>query len=423
MAAPLVHPIEPAPPRRRAAGQALHVAAVVNGPGEVAAWLYPFAHALRELQPASTLTAALLPCRFASGREAQVIDAMPCVDHVLRWTESLRWLARGHSPAVRHRPDVLLHFGGELAITIALGRRLGVPVVAYQEEALQKARWLHRVFVRDARTAAGRESDAIRVIGNLMVDAALLRVPHRAASPRARPLVALFPGSRTYFLQQLLPFFLRVAHSLQSGRPEVRFVLAQSPFVSHDDVRRALAPGGERVVEGDSGTLHVDGTRTFIRSERGVGVEILPPEAAMQHARLAVTIPGTNTAELAVLGIPMLLVLPTNRLHAVPLPGLAGHLGQVPLVGPAAKELIAQAIVRRRTFWAHPNRLANAAIVPEMIGLLSADAIAERLARMLAQPLAPVEQRLRQAMGAPGASARLVHELTAVVAEWRRAHA
>jgi hypothetical protein len=423
MAAPLVHTLEPAPRPAPAPGRGLHIVATVNGPGEVAAWLYPFAHALRQLQPSATLTAALLPCRFASGREAQVIDGMPGVDHVLRWSESLRWLARGHAPQLRTPPDVLLHFGGEIAISIALGRRLGVPVVAYPEEALHRPQWLHRVFVRDARTADGRESDAVRVIGNLMVDAALLRVPHRAASPRARPVVALFPGSRTYFLQQLLPFFLRVAHSLQSGRPEVRFVLAQSPFVSHDDVRRAIAPGGERVVEGDNGTLHVDGQRTFIRSERGVGVEVLSPEQAMQHARLAVTIPGTNTAELAVLGIPMLLVLPTNRLHAVPLPGLAGHLGQIPVLGPAAKELIAQAIVRRRTFWAHPNRLANAAIVPEMIGLLSADAIAERLARILAQPLGPMEQRLRQAMGAPGASARLVHEVTAVVAEWRGAHA
>ncbi|MEP7384054.1 MAG: hypothetical protein ABI910_20410 [Gemmatimonadota bacterium] len=423
MAAPLVQSLEPARRPGRSLRRPLHVAAMVNGPGEVAAWLYPFAHALRQQQPDAVLTAALLPCRFASGREAQVIHGMPDVDHVLRWSESLRWLARGRSPLVRTPPDVILHFGGEIAISIALGRRLGVPVVAYQEEALQRPEWLHRVFVRDARTANGHESDTVRVIGNLMVDAALLRVPHRAASPASRPIVALFPGSRTYFLQQLLPFFLRVAHSLQSGRPDVRFVLAQSPFVSNDDVRRAVAPGGERVVEGDSGTVHVVAGRCYIRSERGVNVEVLTPEAAMQHARLAITIPGTNTAELAVLGIPMLLVLPTNRLHAVPLPGLAGHLGQIPIVGPAAKELIAQAIVRRRSYWAHPNRLANAAIVPEMIGILTADGIAERLARILSQPLAPMEQRLRHAMGAPGASDRLVQEVTAVATEWGRADA
>ena len=394
-----------------------HFIVTVNGPGEIAAWLFPFARALRARVPDATLTAALLPCAFASGREFEVLASMPEIDLVVHPDESMRWIVRGISPlAATGRPDLAIHFGGELALCVALARRLDVPVLAYEEERVRWPGFLDRVCVRDERAARGRGGDRVRVVGNLMVDAARLRVPRRASS-RETTTVALLPGSRPYFVRQLLPLFLRAAAALARRRPELRFILAKSDFITIREIGDCLRAGAERIVPGDDGTVHTDGEQSHIVSAGGVRVEILAPEEAMGRADVAVTIPGTNTAELAALGIPMLLVLPTYRLHALPLPGLAGHLGGIPVLGPLIKQAVARGYIHTRRFWAHPNRLANELVVPELVGRITAEGIAEAMDTLLAEPLTVLQQRLRMVMGSPGASDRLVDEVLDLVEE------
>ena len=418
MATPLIHPAEPerfatARGPRQVARRSPHVVVTVNGPGEIAAWLFPFARALRERNPDARLTAALLPCAFASGRESVVLAGMPDVDRVLAPRATLEWLLTGEG-AEGEEPDLVLHLGGELMLSILLARRLGVPVMAYEEERVRWSKLLDHVCVRDLRAAGGHENGKLRVVGNLMVDAARLRVPGRGAAAGVARTVALFPGSRPYFVRQLLPLFLRVAGSVYTEGWDVRFVLAKSDFVSTDELERGLSDSDGRLLEGDDGVLVERNGHVVIQSSRGVEVDVLSPEAAMRRADLAITIPGTSTAELACLGIPMLLVFPTYRLHTLPLPGLANHVGRIPLLGPLIKYAVASSYLRVRRFWAHPNRLANEMIVPEMVGRLTANSIARQLEHMLTVPLAFTAQRLRGAMGEPGASARLVDEVLRV---------
>ncbi|MEO7964841.1 MAG: hypothetical protein ABIT38_13140, partial [Gemmatimonadaceae bacterium] len=335
--------------------------------------------------------------------------------------ESMRWIVRGISPArLTTRPDLAIHFGGELALCVALARRLAVPVLAYEEERVRWPNFLDRICVRDERAARGRGGERIRVVGNLMVDAARLRVPRRS-SAREATIVALLPGSRPYFVRQLLPLFLRAAADLARRRPGLRFVLAKSDFVTLREMRECLRPGEERIVPGDDGEVctSANGERSHIVSAAGLHVEILTPEAAMSCADVAVTIPGTNTAELAALGIPMLLVLPTYRLHALPLPGIAGHLGGIPLFGPLIKEAVARGYIQTRRFWAHPNLLARELVVPELVGRITAEGIAAAMHDLLTEPLAALQQRLRLVMGNPGASERLVDEVIDLVVAGR----
>ena len=113
----------------------------------------------------------------------------------------------------------------------------------------------------------------------------------------------------------------------------------------------------------------------------------------------------------------MLLVLPTYRLHALPLPGLAGHLGGIPVLGPLIKQAVARGYIHTRRFWAHPNRLANELVVPELVGRITAEGIAEAMDTLLAEPLTVLQQRLRMVMGSPGASDRLVDEVLDLVEE------
>ncbi|MFN8582177.1 MAG: hypothetical protein U0163_14540 [Gemmatimonadaceae bacterium] len=310
--------------------------ATINGPGEVAAWLFPFVTALRERCPSARVSVALLPCVFASGRERRVVENMAGIHRVLSPQESVRWILSGRTPPGLQSPHVLLHLGGEFLLSARLARRLGVPLVVYEEGRPRWPSLASRVCVRDVPWARG-SADRVHAVGNLMVDAARLRVPVRPDRFSGPQTVALFPGSRPYFVRQLLPMFLRAAALTREAMPDVDFVLAKSDFISLDELRTSVQHH-DSIIPGDRGTIIVRGRRLTIESATGVRVDVLAPSAALHRATTAVTIPGTNTAELGALGIPFLTVLPAYRLRALPLPGLAGHLGRLPLAGPLIKE-------------------------------------------------------------------------------------
>ena len=68
-------------------------------------------------------------------------------------------------------------------------------------------------------------------------------------------------------------------------------------------------------------------------------------------------------------------------------------------------------------FTAWPNRLAKAGIVPELIGKISPDQVAEVALGMLQDELelAQISQRLKGVVGEPGAAKRLIQILAEVV--------
>jgi lipid-A-disaccharide synthase len=57
----------------------------------------------------------------------------------------------------------------------------------------------------------------------------------------------------------------------------------------------------------------------------------------MQASDLAITIPGSNTAEMAGLGLPMVVALPLNKPESLPLEGIPGLIGRIPVFGPSLK--------------------------------------------------------------------------------------
>lgn len=393
-----------------ASSAARQVIVTINGPGEVAAWLYPFAAALRERDPTSRLVVALLPCVFASGAERAVIEAMPGVDAVWEPARSMRWVLRGEAPD-GHRADLpgcVLHLGGELTLAILLARRVHRRLVVYSEARVPWAALVDRICLVDASAMPRASRAKTRVVGNLMVDAALRRVPSRRPAPRT---IALFPGSRPYQVRNMLPFLLAAAEHVSRAASDVRWLLAKSDFVSRDALATLAAAGDGRLIEGASARLERRGAHDVLVSARGVVCEVASPGEAMSRASLALTIPGTNTAELAALGIPMLLLLPTYGLHTLPMPGIAGHVGGIPLLGPLVKRLVAETYLRTRRHWAHPNRIARERVVPELVGRLTAHGVAAHVLEALRSPLAQTGRRLREVMGEPGGAGRLVTEV------------
>jgi lipid-A-disaccharide synthase len=119
---------------------------------------------------------------------------------------------------------------------------------------------------------------------------------------------------------------------------------------------------------------------------------------------------GANTAELTALAVPMIVLLPTQQLDAMRAwGGIPGLLANLPGVGSGFARVINGLMLRRLGLLAWPNRLAGEQIVPELLGQLHPQSVANLVLDYLMHPeaLQDMRDRLRQLRGAPGAAQKL----------------
>ncbi|MDI6869811.1 MAG: hypothetical protein QME79_00395 [Bacillota bacterium] len=397
-----------------------------NSPGEVAGWVAPAAPALKEALPGARVTVFVPPCTFASGCERQVVAALPGVDAAFGPTEFLRYAVLGLRPPGFNpgRRGAVLFLGGELTNAVLLRKRLGYPALAYTEGFVNWTDAFARFAVpygviREKLLAKGVPEEKVVVVGNLMLDA--VRPQRKPAAVReelgvaGRDLVLLLPGSRPAEVEFMTPLFARTAELLRERRPETAFALSLSPFTEEGQIERALR--GPLAAEVGVSARFLpeaggDGTKAgLIATERGAQIPVRRGARfdLMAAADLALTIPGTNTAELGYLGVPMVVALPLTHPERIPLEGLAGLLGNLPRLGKALKRRILPRVVARMPYAAWPNRLAQAYVVPELRGEVSPGAMAEEAAGLLADSRRRMvmAETLRRTMGEPGAARRL----------------
>jgi lipid-A-disaccharide synthase len=408
--------------------------------------------AIKRSDPAAFVGIALLPCVYSSGTEEEVASRFSSVDAVSAPRATLRWILRGEVPPGFNgtAPGCALHLGGEPLLTLALARRTGGLAAAYLEGPLSWMGQFDRLFSRDAGVAARIRRPSANV-GDLMVDAARLRAPNRQPPrPGEPPVIGVFPGSRHAFIKHMLPFFLRVAGLAHPRLPGARWVIARAEFISNADLAAAAADPTGRAIEGDSATYHeeaapalrttgappaalsCDPLATAYRpapsacrtpsaepqapaliTERGLRVEILDTGSVMSMATVALTLPGTNTAELSALGIPMVACTPSYKLDEVPLPGTLGYLDRIPLIGRAVKHSVVYIYGRGLRYLAHPNRRTRRRVVPEAIGRIKAERVADMLVALATAKDDRVQQELLDIMGPPGAADALAREILA----------
>ena len=184
----------------------------------------------------------------------------------------------------------------------------------------------------------------------------------------------------------------------------MQFVVALSPYTTREMLAGGLAeiaraaqrgasdPSGsfadDALLDGlfSTGTERLRADATLITSEGAVDVLFWrgASRAAMAGADLALTIPGSNTAELAAWGVPMIVCLPLARPEEVPLDGVLGYIDKIPLVGRKLKAKAVLKVAERTPYLALPNRIAQAIIAPELRSKqLSPEEVASQAERLL----------------------------------------
>ncbi len=385
-----------------------------NGPGELAGWIRPVARAARavatQTHRALRLTLALSPSQYASGREPEVIQRWGLFDRILDPARCVR-LALGLGTLPIARRSALIHLGGDLWVSARLARRLRIPACALAETTIIAHR--HRPFARVFATSEalaerlvseGVPREKILVSGDPRTDVfedadrRLFHTPYRP-SVDGQYTLAMLPGSRDQFFRFLTPYFLDIASVLGTIHPKTTFQIIVSPFVSPHLVEQARD--------------------TVARSWPHLRVMWVLDEmwTALAHSDLALTIPGTNTLELAMAGVPFAVILPTHQVERIPVEGVLEWVARLPGLARVIKRGILSRHLATRRFVALPNVRAGKLLVPEWVGRWTPTEVANRLAELLLdhQGRASMATTLSSLYGGtPGASTTLATQALAL---------
>lgn len=353
----------------------------VNSPGEVSGWLKP---ALAEVQRRSLpwrVIVALPPCRYASGREEEVCRKLPGVAEVFNTAALLKFLIWGQLP-LEFAPQPqsrVLFLGGDLFYAVWLKKRLRARAIAYTDG---NRRWVSSFDAFVTREDIGD----LRVDGINAHPASDYDFKRLRLDPEKKRLL-FFPGSRPAHVDTLLPIYMDVIHRLAPEYPDWEFVINFAPFVSE-----AYHLAQLKQVYVNAVVLQEDS------------------QLILKCCDLLCTLPGTNTGEAALLGVPMLVVLPTQRPEVFQLDGVAGMLGNIPLLGAGLKRLLIALILPHIPYVALPNRWAKQMLVPELRGLVKTERIAQQLRLYMSQSewRQNLRQKLKSQFYQPGAARHLV---------------
>ena len=405
-----------------------------NSPGEVSGWVAPAIAALKERDPSCRIIVFLTFDVFASGAERRVVEAIPGADLVAGPFSLLRFALFGIRPR-GYRPSphgLVLFLGGDLAYASRLAKRLHYPTVIYNEgRAGRHERF--SLFAVPYESMAGRlrasgvAGGKIRIVGNLMLDAVRPAAPRKefGGGHGSGRLLLLLPGSRPRHFQFMVPFLLQTARQIRKSLPDLRVELAVSPFISDQQLKQVIMDNRAEITEAENPAQSPASAANLrpllIQTEDGLTVSAYRGRQydQMASADLALTLPGTNTAELAFMGTPTVVVLPLSHPERIPLEGLAGLIGGIPVIGRIIKRRLIPGIIAKQQFTAWPNRLAGEFVIPEVRGDITPADVSRAALDLLGQPqrLREISARLRQVVGEPGAAVRLAELVQEVFAE------
>lgn len=408
--------------------QPVDILILSNGPGEVTTWVRPVVKALRhqlgEDRDQVRISVVLSPCRNASGQEAAIARSYPEVDRVQAPEHFSQFLLYGKTAAAWkwHRRGVVLFLGGDQFFTVVVAKRLGYRTVVYAEQEARWLRWINRFAIvqpQIIQQVPQKYAQKLTLVGDLMVEAASNADPVPQAYSLAQPggeLIGLLPGSKAAKLAQGVPLMLAIAERVHVVRPQTQFVIPVAPTLDLKRLSKFANPHQNPVlrrVGGTTASLMALDQAPYLQTEKGLRVDLwtqFPAYALLRTCRLCLTTVGANTAELGSLAVPMLVLLPTQQLDAMRAwDGLPGLLANLPGVGTGIATAYNWFMLRRLGLLAWPNIWAGKAIVPELVGQLQPQAIANMVLDLLDQPekLNQMREDLRRVRGEPGAAQKL----------------
>ncbi len=396
-----------------------------NGPGEVTTWVRPVVKALRRLlgddREHVRISVVLSPCPNASGKEVDIVRSYAEVDRVQGASDFFPFMLWGKTAENWNwrNQGIVVFLGGDQFFPVVIGKRLGYKTVVYAE---WDARW-HNLIDRfgvmkpEVMPKSPKYASKFTVVGDLMAETGGLQNGERVKECDQKEIIGILPGSKAAKLAQGVPLTLAIAEYVHAQKPEIKFVIPVAPTLDLQTLASFADPKQNPVAEyfdfKGASLITTSSERSILKTANGLCVELYKQNPAydlLAQCSICLTTVGANTAELGSLAVPMIVLLPTQQLDAMrSWDGLLGILANLPSVGSSFAKLINWWFLRKKGLLAWPNIWAQQEIVPELVGKLQPQDVANMVLDYLDNPekLEEVRSKLRNARGQAGAADKL----------------
>ncbi len=367
---------------------------VANSPGELSALVRPIAKQFKDKLPSSRVILVITPCQYSSGNEVEFAKKNLATDIIISSDEYKKWLLGSSLPNnFEFKPKgIVLFLGGDLLHATLIAKKLGYKAFAYL--ANKGVSWIsvfEKFFVPKSSLFAKKIPAAKLVeVGDLMSEPlptlSKIDAQKKWQLDPSRKTIAMMPGSRLWEIRHLLPIYGKIVERLKQEDASLQFILIISPFTPISDIE------------------------AFKESSL---FDVFTPFESITAADLVVTIPGTNTAQVAALGLPMIVLFPLDKPESIPMEGLANYLGAIPVLGNIIKRIIANLVNKATKYFALPNIKANREIIPEIRGKISIKEASDKILGMVHDDfyLGETSQILKHLMAQANASEKIVEAI------------
>ncbi len=404
---------------------------VSNGPGELATWVKPLAKELHKqiaLRPKAktssiTLNLVLVPCPNATGNENHVAEKWLQFENIIKAKNFWELLIKPKKFVSWPSNGLVIFLGGDQFWSVLLSARLGYLHMTYAEWIARWPFWNNRIVAMSesiVKKLPRRIQNRCSVIGDLTAD-----LTENAKIDNPLPpgkWIALLPGSKSAKLKIGIPFFLDVADKISKSMPDCKFLIPIAPTTNIDEIKYFGSRKNTISNQYKSGIKSI--TKANNKEARGILItknstviliqEKYPAYNDLSQCDIALTTVGANTAELGSLNIPMIVVVPTQHILVMEAwDGLLGLIARLPILKWCLGLLISFVKLRKRGFMAWPNISAKRMVVPERIGHITTEQIAEETIDWLNSPsrLAGQKEDLQALRGTRGATKKFCQEI------------
>ena len=403
------------------------VVIISNGPGELTTWVNPVVDELNKINKSLcdedkqdfTLRLVLVPCPNATGKEFLVANSWNKFELITKSKSFWKLLIKPHSFAYWPKKGVVIFLGGDQFWSILLAKRLGYLNITYAEWVSRWPKWTNEIAAMNVKVKElipKRYKYKCKVIGDLMADIKLKS--EISLRNKEKHYIALLPGSKKAKLSVGIPFFLEVADHIAKENQNINFIIPIAPTTDKSEYlffqsnKNPIAKYYSSKIK----TIKNFKSSRFdyvIETSKNTKIYLIkkhPCYEILKECDLAITTVGANTAELAAISLPMLVVLPTQHLNMMNAwDGIFGVVGKISFINRFLTFIIKNFYFKKKKFFAWPNIKAKRMIVPERIGNISPIKIAREVLFLIKNrdQLKSIRDNLNKERGDKGAAKKL----------------
>jgi len=388
------------------------VVIVSNGPGELATWVKPVldylikqkSSSINSNAPNYKLILTLVPCPNATGKEFKVANDWQILDLIIPAKHFLKLLLKPSLFGKWPKTGVVVFLGGDQFWNILLAKRLGYQSITYAEWIARWPRWnLHIAAMNnEVRNKLPKKfKKKCQVIGDLMADVKNNLSPINEMNNKE--WIAILPGSKKAKLSIGIPFFLEVADNIKECEKNINLIIPIAPTTELKDfiffqsdknpITKYYSSKIKSIKKIDNSIFDY-----VLETSKNTKIFILNQNSnhnILSQCKLAITTVGANTAELAAINLPMIVVLPTQHLNAMNAwDGIFGIIGKITFINRVQTFLIKRWYLKNNKFFAWPNIKANKQIIPERVGIISPKDISDEAIYLLNEKNILSEQKI-----------------------------